>query len=237
VIKMDSRDEINQYDLVEIIQVPEQYEGVIDIGDVGVVVERYDDENFEIECLQPGDSYKWLKLLNIKYIRLKSRDPFSSWAKRSLKDKSITQTSIILGAVIGAIVGALIGAGLGAITKSLNGILIGLIIGLILGVVTGALTAALTVKTAGTTGGIGVGYFTGTLFGGVFGMILGALIPPPLRISAHLEGLPMLDALTRSRFETAMLAGFLLSILATIVGTLIGGKNLVPRNLKERYRQ
>ncbi|MDQ3004097.1 MAG: glycine zipper family protein [Chloroflexota bacterium] len=124
MIKMDDHDEINQYDLVEIIRVPEQYEGVIDIGDVGVVVERYDDENFEIECLQPGDSYKWLKLLNIKYIRLKSKDPFSSWAKRSLKDKSITQTSIILGAVIGAIVGALIGAGLGAITKSLNGILI-----------------------------------------------------------------------------------------------------------------
>lgn len=232
---MDRHDKINQYDLVEIIQVPEQYEGVIDIGDVGVVVKRYDDENFEIECLQPGDSYKWLKLLNIKYIRLKSKDPFSSWAKRSLTDRSITQTSITLGAVIGAIVGALIGVGLGAITRSLNGILIGLVIGLILGVVTGALTAVLTVKTAGTTGGIGVGYFTGMLFGGVFGMILGALIPPPLRISAHLEGLPVLAAL-RSRFETAMLAGFLLAILAAIVGTWIGGKNLVPRNLKERYR-
>ncbi|MDQ3004096.1 MAG: hypothetical protein M3R47_01735 [Chloroflexota bacterium] len=102
---------------------------------------------------------------------------------------------------------------------------------------TGALTAALTVKAAGTTGGIGVGYFTGMLFGGVFGMTLGVLIPPRLWISAHLEGLPVLGALTRSRFETAMLAGFLLSILATIVGTLIGGKNLVPRNLKERYRQ
>ena len=233
---MDNLDKINQFDLVEIIQVPEQYEGVIDIGDVGVVVEKQDDKNFEIECLQPGGSYKWLKLLNIKYIRLKSKDPFSSWTKKSLTDKSITQTSIAWGAVIGAISGALIGAGLGAITKSLNGILIGLVIGLILGVVTGALTAALTVKTAGTTGGIGVGYFTGMLFGGVFGMILGALIPTSLWTTAHIEDLPVLDALTRSHFETAMLASFLLSILATIVGVWIGGKNLVPRNLKERYR-
>ncbi len=164
---MDDREKINQYDLVEIIQVPEQYEGVIDIGDIGVVVQKYDDKNFEIECIQPGGFYKWLKPLNIKYVRLKSKDPFSTWMKTSLIDKSMTRKSIILGAVIGAIFGALIGAGLGAITVTLNGILIGLLIGLILGVVTGALTAALTVKIAGTTGGIGVGYFTGMLFGGV----------------------------------------------------------------------
>jgi hypothetical protein len=233
---MEDRQKISQYDLVEIIQVPEKYEGVIDLGDVGVVVETFDDETFEIECIQPGGSYKWLKPLNIKYVRLKSKDPFSSWAKKALTDKSITRTSIGLGSLIGAIFGALIGGGLGAITKSLNGILIGLLIGLILGVVTGALTAALTVKTAGTTGGIGVGYFTGMLFGGVFGMILGTLIPTSLRLSAHTEGLPVLDALMMGRFETAILLSFLLSILATIVGAWIGGKNLVPRNLNERYR-
>ncbi len=233
---MDDREKINQYDLVEIIQVPEQYEGVIDIGDIGVVVQKYDNKNFEIECIQPGGFYKWLKPLNIKYVRLKSKDPFSTWMKTSLIDKSMTRKSIILGAVIGAIFGALIGAGLGAITVTLNGILIGLLIGLILGVVTGALTAALTVKIAGTTGGIGVGYFTGMLFGGVFGMILGALIPTSWRMSAHTEGLPVLDVLMMGRFETAVSLSFLLSILATIVGVWIGGKNLVPRNLKERYR-
>ena len=233
---MDDRENINQYDLVEIIRVPEKLEGVIDIGDIGVVVEKYDDENFKIECLQPGDSYKWLEPLSIKYVRLKSKDPFSGWMKTSLIDKSMTRNSIILGAVIGAIFGALIGAGLGAITRSLNGIFIGLFIGLILGVITGALTAALTVKTAGTTGGIGVGYFTGMLFGGIFGMILGALLPASWRMSAHTEGLPVLDALMLGRFETAILTSFLLSILATIVGIWIGGKNLVPRNLKERYR-
>jgi hypothetical protein len=233
---MDERENINQYDLVEIIQVPKQYEGVIDIGDIGVVVEKYDEKTFVIECLQPGGAYKWLKPLSIKYVRLKSKDPFSVWMKTSLIDKSMTRKSIILGTAIGATFGALIGGGLGAITRNLNGILIGLVIGLILGVVTGALTAALTVKLAGTTGGIGVGYFTGMVFGGVFGMILGALIPTPLRMSAHTEGLPMLDALMMGRFETAILTGFLLSILATIVGVWIGGKNFVPRNLKERYR-
>jgi hypothetical protein len=227
MIKMDSHDKINQYDLVEIIQVPERLEGVIEIGDIGVVVEKYDDKHFKVECLQSGGTYKWLNLLNIQSVRLRSRDPFSDWAKKSLTDKSITQTSIPLGVVVGAIFGALIGAGLGAITKSLNGILIGLAIGLILGVVTGALTAALTVRTAGITGGIGVGYFTGMLFGGVFGMLFGALIPESLRMSAQTEGLPLLDALMMGSFQTAVLAGFLFSILATIVGVWIGGKNLV----------
>ena len=233
---MDDREKINQYDLVEIIRVPEKLEGVLDIGDIGVVVEKYDDKTFLIECLQPGGSYKWLKPLNIKYIRLKSKDLFSLWEKNSLAEKSITKPSIALGASIGAISGALIGGGLGGITRSLNGVFIGLVIGLILGGMTGILTAALTVKTAGTTGGIGVGYFTGMLFGGVFGIIVGALIPTSWRMSAHTEGLPVLDALMLGRFETAILTSFLLSILATIVGIWIGGKNLVPRNLKERYR-
>ena len=229
-------DGINQYDLVEIIQVPEKYAGVIDVGDVGVVVETYDHNNFVIECIQPGGSYKWLETLDIQYVRLKSKDPFSTWGKKSLTDQLITKPSIKLGATVGTIFGALMGAGLGAITKSLNGVLIGLIIGLMLGAVTGALTAVLTVKTAGAKGGVGVGYFTGMLFGGVFGMVIGALIPTSLRMSAHTEGLPVLDALMMGRFETAALAGFLLSILDTIVGVWVSGKNQVPRNLKERYR-
>ena len=227
IIKRDNRDQINQYDLVEIIRVPERLKGVIEIGDIGVVVEKYDHNNFKVECIEPGGSYKWLRLLDHRYVRLRSRDPFSSWANKSLKEKSITETSVIWGIRIGALFGALMGVGLGAITKSLNGVLIGLVIGLILGVVTGALTAALTVRTAGTTGGIGVGYFTGMIFGGVFGMTLGALLPASLRIKAQTNGLPLLDALMMGNFETAILAGFLISILATIVGVWVGGKNLV----------
>jgi len=233
---MDEREEINQYDLVEIIQVPEKYKGVIGIGDIGVVVKKYDEENFEVECIQPGASYKWLETLNIAYLRLRSKDPYDAWIKKSLADQPLMQKSIFLGMVIGAMFGALIGAGLGAITMTFNGILVGLVIGLVSGVVTGALTAALTVKTAGRTGGIGVGYFTGMLFGGVFGMLIGALLPTSLRMSIHTEGLPMLDALMKGRFETATLIGFLLSVLGSIVGTWISGNNLVSRNLKERYR-
>lgn len=233
---MKEQEKIDLYDIVEILHVPEQYEGFIQIGDVGVVVEKYDDENFEVECVQPGDSCKWLGTLNIRDIRLKSKDPFSHWAEKTLTEKSITKPSIVLGAMLGAIFGAAIGGGVGAITKSLPGILIGLVLGLVLGMATGILTAVLTVKTAGTTGGVGVGYFTGMLFGGAFGMILGALIPTSWRIGAHTQGMPVLDALAMGRFETAMLIGFLLSVLATIVGVWISGKNFVPRNLKERYR-
>lgn len=233
---MSEQEKIDQYDVVEIIHVPVEYEGVISIGDVGVVVEKYDDETFEIECVETSGSCQWLATLSIQDIRLKSKDPFSRWAKQSLTAPSITKSSIRLGMLLGAALGVLIGGGLGAITRNLNGVLIGLALGVAFGVLTGALTAALTVKTAGTTGGIGVGYFTGMLFGGAFGMLLGALIPTSLRMSAHTEGLPLLDALMIGRFETGMLLSFPLSVLATVVGVWVSGKNYVPRNLKERYR-
>src|SRR5215216_2994906 len=227
---MVGREKINQYDFVEIIRVPEQHHGVIDIGDIGVVVEKYNDENFEIECIQPDGSYKWLETLNIQYISKILRT--SSQAQSNMRER-IMPKSITLGAVIGTTLGSLMGAGCGAITMTLNGTLLGLVIGLVLGLVSGILTAALTVKTAGTTGGISVGYFTGLLFGGAFGVILGALIPTSLRLKAHTEDLPMLDALMMGRFETAILGGFLLSILAASVGAWIGGKNLIPRDLKQ----
>ena len=233
---MEVQEKIDEYDLVEIIQVPEKHKGVIDVGDIGVVVEKYDDKNFRVECLQPGGASKWLALLNIRHVRLRSKDPFDNWIKQSLPEKPLMQKSILLGIAIGAAFGALIGIGLGAITRSFNGILAGVLVGLVLGGATGGLTAALTVKTAGTTGGIGVGYFTGMIFGAVFGMIVGVLIPTSLRTSAHTEDLPVLDVLMIGRFETAISLSFLLSILATIVGVWIGGKNQAPRNLKERYR-
>jgi hypothetical protein len=230
---MNNQGKIDQYDLVEIIQVPEEYSGVMEVGDTGVVVEKYDEKNYEIECVQPGGSTKWLETLHIRYIRLKSKDPYSGWITRSLGSRSLMRSSVILGTLVGAGAGALTTGGLGAITKSLDGILTGLAIGLVLGGLTGAFTAALTVKTAGTTGGVGVGYYTGMLFGGILGLFLGALIPTSWRMSAHTEGLPVLDALAMGRFETAAMMGFYLSILATIVGVWIGGKNFIPRNPKE----
>lgn len=233
---MDDREEIEQYDLVEVIQVPPKLEGVIELGDVGVVVEKYDDENLQVECLQPGGSTKWLERVHVRYVRLRSKDPYNPWIEKSLADEPILQRSVVLGTWVGAAFGGLIGTAFGASTRTFNSILVGLAIGLILGAVTGALTAALTVKTAGTTGGIGVGYFTGLVFGGIFGILLGALTPTSLRMSARAEGSLVLDALMSSPFDTAMFIGFLLSILGAMVGTWVGGKNLIPRNLKERYR-
>ena len=230
---MAGRDKIEQYDLVEIIQVPEPLEGVMDIGDVGVVLEKKNERNFEVECVQPGGSSKWLATLHIQYIRLRSKDPYHKWEKKTL-NKSLLQKSVRLGALVGAVFGGVIGAGFGAITTTFNGILVGAVIGLVLGMVTGVPTAALAAKTAGTTGGVGVGYFTGMVFGGIFGMILGALIPPSVWMRAHTEGLPVLDALMMGRFETAILISFLLSIVATIVGAWVAEKNLVARDLKNK---
>jgi len=68
-------DRIDQYDLVEVIRVPEEYQGVIEIGDVGVVVEIDDNQTFEIECLRPDGSYKWLETLHSRYIKLKQKIP------------------------------------------------------------------------------------------------------------------------------------------------------------------
>jgi hypothetical protein len=226
---MDNPDKIHQYDFVEIIQVPEEYEGLIEVGDIGVVVEKQDEQNFEIECVTPDGSFKWLETLNVRYLSRHLR----SLSQALDNTKNLMRNSVIWGSVIGATVGALTGAGLGAITKTLHGIFIGLMIGLVLGLITGALTAAATVKTAGTTGGVGMGYYTGTIVGGIVGLMVGALIPTSLRMSAHTQNLPVLDALAMGRFESAILFGFFLSILATIVGVWIGGKNYVPRNLKK----
>jgi hypothetical protein len=231
--EMAGREKIDQYDLVEIIQVPEALEDIIDVGDIGVVVEKYDEKNFHVECVQPGGPSKWLARLNIRYIRLRSKDPYSKWAKRS-QDRTLMQKSVTSGAVIGAVFGVIIGAVFGAITTTWNGVLIGAVAGSILGIITGVPTAALTAKIAGTTGGIGVGYFVGMVFGGVLGLILGALVPPSLWMSAQTEGMPVLGALMRGRIETAISTSFLLSVLATIVGSWIAGNNLVPRDLKDK---
>jgi hypothetical protein len=230
---MAGREKIDQYDLVEIIQVPEVLAGIVDIGDIGVVVEKHNDRNCHVECVQPGGPSKWLATLNVRYIRLRSKDPYSKWVKRS-QDRTLMQKSVTSGAKIGAVFGLIIGAVFGAVTTTVNGVLIGAVVGSILGTITGVPTAALTAKIAGTTGGIGVGYFIGMVFGGVLGLILGALVPPSRWTSAQTEGVPVLGALMRGRIETAISASFLLSVLATIVGSWIAGNNLASRNLNDK---
>src|SRR5829696_4487710 len=113
---MVNREDIDQYDLVEVIQVPGEYEGVIDIGDVGVVIEKYSSRNFQIESIKPDGSSKWLAPLNIKYLRLRSKDPYHRWIKTTLVDKPIMQRSLVLGSAVGGISGMLIGLALGALT-------------------------------------------------------------------------------------------------------------------------
>ncbi len=163
----------------------------------------------------------------------KKKRKLTQTTKTDGNNNSLIQTSIFFGGLLGAIFGAVIGAAFGAITTTLNGIVVGLTIGLGLGVFTGTLTAALTARTAGTTGGVSVGAYTGMALGGVLGMLIGALVPTSVRMSANTQGMPVLDALALGRFETAMLTSFLLSILGTIVGAWVGGRNLIPRRLKK----
>ena len=143
---------------------------------------------------------------------------------------NILKKSILFGSFLGAIGGTLLGAAVGAITETINGISIGAVTGLILGILTGALTAALTVRTAGTTGGVSIGAYTGMAFGAIFGIFGGALIPESVRMSANTQQSPMLDALTATGFETAVLFSFLLAVLGTAVGAWVAGRNFITRN-------
>lgn len=142
--------------------------------------------------------------------------------------------SIIFGGVLGIIFGGLVGAGLGAITLTSSGILGGLVIGILLGLLTGALTGASVFKTAGTTEGVSVGVYTGMAVGTFFGGLIGLLIPTSVRLNFNTQGLPVLDALTMGRFETAIFFSFFLAILATLIGGWVAGKNLVPRDIKKK---
>ena len=144
-------------------------------------------------------------------------------------NNELWKKSILFGSFLGAIGGTLLGAAIGAITETLNGILIGAITGLILGVLTGILTAMLTVRFAGTTGGVSLGAYTGMAFGAVLGLIIAALIPESVRMSANTQQSPMLDALTATGFETAVLFSFLLAVLGTAVGAWVAGRNFIPR--------
>jgi len=139
-------------------------------------------------------------------------------------ENSLTQKSIIFGGGLGIVFGGIIGAGLGAIAGTLNATLLGLMIGVALGLLTGTLTGALTVRTAGTTGGVAFGAYTGMGTGAFIGGVIGILIPTSLRMSANTQGMPVLDALTLSRFEVAVFFSFFLSIVGTMIGAWVWEK-------------
>ena len=82
---VNSKEKIEQFDLVEIVKIPKGQKGIIDIGDIGTVLDIYDDENFEIECGKPDGSYKWLMPVNIQYLKLNSKDPYDILKKTDQK--------------------------------------------------------------------------------------------------------------------------------------------------------
>ncbi len=150
-----------------------------------------------------------------------------------LENKNLYLKSIIFGAATGAGFGVLIGAITGTLTSSWSGIQFGIIVGAILGILTGALTGALTVRVAGRTGGVSTGAYAGMAFGAVLGGVLGIFIPDSFRASVASLHILILDVLTQGRFETAALLSFQISILGTMVGAWVGGRNLQSRELKQ----
>jgi MFS family permease len=146
----------------------------------------------------------------------------------------IMKKSIILGVISGLIAGGILGISVGAITTSQNGVLNGLIGGGFAGILIGVTTGWLTARAGGTHGGVSVGAYTGMATGALIGGVLGAFIPDSVRIAANTSHTPIMDILTASKFETTFLICFLGAIAGTAVGALVGGRNLIPRNLREK---
>lgn len=63
------------FDVVEVWNVPEEYTDTLGKGDRGAVVHKFDDEHFEIECVNDDGRTKWLCTLkrdNLWYVRQSS---------------------------------------------------------------------------------------------------------------------------------------------------------------------
>ena len=148
-----------------------------------------------------------------------------------IENKKLYIKSTLFGMGLGGLFGALIGAATGALSASWDGIQFGAISGIIFGAWSGALTGALIVRTVGTTGGVSIGAYTGMAFGAIFGGILGFFIPDSFRADVASLNILILQVMTQGRFETAMLLSFLLSVIATIVGAWVGGRNLKAREI------
>jgi MFS family permease len=149
-----------------------------------------------------------------------------------LENNELYLKSTIFGAGLGLGFGMLIGIITGSLSASWHGVLFSAILGAVLGMLTGSLTGALTVWTAGRSGGVSSGAYTGMAFGALLGGVLGIFIPDSFRASIAALHILILDVLTHGRFETAVLLSFQVSITATMVGSWIGGRNLIKRDLK-----
>jgi putative effector of murein hydrolase len=148
------------------------------------------------------------------------------------ENKELYLKSSIFGALIGAGFGMLIGILTGVLTSRWSGIEFGAIVGIILGLLAGSLTGAITVRVAGRTGGVSTGAYTGMVFGAILRGVLGVFIPDSFRASVAALHILVLDVMTQGRFETAVLLSFQVSILGTMVGAWVSGRNLQKRDLK-----
>lgn len=150
-------------------------------------------------------------------------------AKDTIIGIGFTQQSAVFGGILGEITGAIMGTLTGAITMNLTGILMGFTAGVMLGALAGALIGIAVSQTAGSNGGPSIGAFTGMVLGPILGTIIGLFIPDSIRMSASTLQIPVLNAITSSRFETVSLFAFLFCILGTLVGVWVSGKNYKPQ--------
>lgn len=165
----------------------------------------------------------------------KGRNRASSQIKEATNSKDaiigagLTQQSAVFGGILGEITGAIMGTLTGAITMDLTGILMGFTAGVMLGALAGSLIGIAVSQTAGRNGGPSIGAFTGMVLGPILGTIIGLFIPDSIRMSASTLQIPVLNAITSSRFETVSLFAFLFCILGTLVGVWVSGKNYKPQ--------
>ncbi|HQV63653.1 MAG TPA: hypothetical protein PKV19_06590 [Anaerolineales bacterium] len=150
-------------------------------------------------------------------------------AKDTIIGIGFTQQSAVFGGILGEITGAIMGTLTGAITMNLTGILMGFTAGVMLGALAGSLIGIAVSQTAGSNGGPSIGAFTGMVLGPILGTIIGLFIPDSIRMSASTLQIPVLNAITSSRFETVSLFAFLFCILGTLVGVWVSGKNYKPQ--------
>lgn len=169
-----------------------------------------------------GESIDWL--LSIQTAHTGKR-------KKTSKIDMLIQESVFLGCVLGLVAGSLLGFVTGALTMNTQGTLAGTVLGSLLGILSGSLIGAVTARTAGRSGGPAVGAYTGMGLGAFLGAIAGLLIPNSVRMSALVLETPVLNVIASSRFETVAFFFFLLCILGTIIGVIVGGRNLIPRKL------
>jgi len=80
-------------------------------------------------------------------------------------------------------------------------------------------------RAGGATGGVSVGAYTGMIVGGVIGIIAGAGVADFAQDIALIRSTIFLDALAQGYFQASMLGLFLISVLGTAVGAIVGGIN------------